>query len=153
MVASAVSMVFLPLAAALSDRIGRRPVYITGAVLLGFNAFLLFGLVNTGSAALLIVGFAISLALHALMYGPMGAFLAELFGANRRYTGASLGYQIASVLGGGLAPLIATSILAASGGAPHSFFVAVYMLGTCLLAAVAAFFARETHRRDLAVDS
>jgi hypothetical protein len=127
-------------------------VYITGAILLGFNAFLLFALVNSGSPALLIIGFAISLSLHALMYGPMGAFLAELFGTSRRYTGASLGYQIASVLGGGLAPLIATSILAASGGAPNSFYVAVYMLATCLLSALAAFYARETHRRDLALD-
>jgi MFS transporter, MHS family, shikimate and dehydroshikimate transport protein len=150
MIASVTSMICVPLAAALSDRIGRRPVYITGAVLLGLNSFLLFALVNSGSTGLFLVGFALAMGLHGLMYGPMGAFLAELFEANRRYTGASLGYQIASVAGGGLAPFAATSLLAAAGGAPHSLYVSLFMCGACLITAVAAYLARETHRGDLA---
>ncbi|WP_113699130.1 MFS transporter [Nonomuraea lactucae] len=149
MIASAMSLVCLPLFAALSDRVGRRPVYITGALLLGANSFLLFALVNTGSTPLFLVGYALALGVHALMYGPMGAFLAELFGTGTRYTGASLGYQVASVLGGGLAPLIAGSLLAAGGGAPHSLYVSVFMAGTCLVTAVAAYLTRETYRSDL----
>ncbi|TMR89116.1 MFS transporter [Nonomuraea basaltis] len=150
MAASVVSMVCLPLFAALSDRYGRRPVYITGAILLAINSFLLFQLINTGSVPLFLLGYVLSLAVHALMYGPMGAFVAELFGTNTRYTGASLGYQIASVFGGGLAPLIATSLLAAGGGAPHTIYVSVFMAVSCLITAVAAYLAHETNKVSLA---
>jgi metabolite-proton symporter len=144
MLASAASMVCVPLFAAFSDRIGRRPVYIAGALLLGANSFLLFYLVNTRSTGLFLLGYVLALSLHAIMYGPMGAFIAEMFGTERRYTGASLGYQIASVFGGGLAPLVATSLLAAGGGAPHALYVSIFMAGCCLITAVAAMLARES---------
>jgi hypothetical protein len=83
------------------------------------------------------------------MYGPMGAFLAELFTTGTRYTGASLGYQIAGAVGGGFGPLLSTSLLAAAGGAPNYRYVALFMLGVCLISAVAAFVARETNRAEL----
>ncbi|MEE1801067.1 MULTISPECIES: MFS transporter [unclassified Streptomyces] len=149
MVASAVSLVCLPLAAALSDRVGRRPVYLAGAVLLGLNSFLLFPLVNAQSTGLFLLGYGLALGLHSLMYGPMGAFLAELFGTGTRYTGASLGYQIASVAGGALAPIAATSLLAAGGGAPHAVYVSCFMAGACAVTAVAVLLTRETHQKDL----
>ncbi|MEU7855030.1 MFS transporter [Nonomuraea sp. NPDC049141] len=150
MIASVGSMLCLPLFAALSDRYGRRPIYITGAILLALTSFLLFQLINTGSVPLLVLGYVLALAVHAVMYGPMGAFMAELFGTKTRYTGASLGYQLASVLGGGLAPLIATSLLAAGGGAPHTIYVSVFMAGSCLITAVAAYLAHETNKVSLA---
>jgi MFS transporter, MHS family, shikimate and dehydroshikimate transport protein len=149
MLASAASMICLPLFAALSDRIGRRPVYTAGALLLGANSFLLFFLVNTRSTGLFLLGYVLALSIHAVMYGPMGAFIAEMFGTERRYTGASLGYQIASVLGGGLAPLVATSLLAAGGGAPHSLYVSIFMAACCLITALAAVLTRETARMAL----
>jgi len=148
-VASAASFVALPLFAALSDKIGRKPVYVTGALLLAANSFLLFHLVNTGSTALFILGFVIALVVHAMMYGPMGAFISELFGTRHRYTGASLGYQLASTFGGGLAPLAAAGLLEAAGGAPHTILVAVMMAGCCVITALAALVAGETARTDL----
>jgi MFS transporter, MHS family, shikimate and dehydroshikimate transport protein len=151
-VGSVASMIGVPLFAALSDRIGRRPVYITGALLLGLNAFLLFPLVNTGSPGLLLLAFALGMGTHAIMFGPMGALLSELFGTRTRYTGASVGYQVASVIGGGLAPLIAGSLLAAAGGAPNAIYISVFMAATCAVTAVAAWLARETYRSDLTAE-
>ncbi|QYN36962.1 MHS family MFS transporter [Pseudonocardia sp. DSM 110487] len=151
-VGSVASMIGVPLFAALSDRIGRRPVYLTGALLLGLNAFLLFPLVNTGSPGLLLLAFALGMGTHAIMFGPMGALLSELFGTRTRYTGASVGYQVASVIGGGLAPLIAGSLLAAAGGAPNAIYISVFMAATCAVTAVAAWLARETYRSDLTAE-
>ena len=148
-VGSVASMIGVPLFAALSDRIGRRPVYLAGALLLGLNAFLLFPLVNTGSPGLLLLAFALGMGTHAIMFGPMGALLSELFGTRTRYTGASVGYQVASVIGGGLAPLIAGSLLAAAGGAPNAIYISVFMAATCAVTAVAA---RETYRSDLTAE-
>ena len=151
-VGSVASMIGVPLFAALSDRIGRRPVYLAGALLLGLNAFLLFPLVNTGSPGLLLLAFALGMGTHAIMFGPMGALLSELFGTRTRYTGASVGYQVASVIGGGLAPLIAGSLLAAAGGAPNAIYISVFMAATCAVTAVAAWLARETYRSDLTAE-
>jgi MHS family shikimate/dehydroshikimate transporter-like MFS transporter len=152
-VGSVASMIGVPLFAALSDRIGRRPVYLAGALLLGLNAFLLFPLVNTGSPGLLLLAFALGMGTHAIMFGPMGALLSELFGTRTRYTGASVGYQVASVIGGGLAPLIAGSLLAAAGGAPNAIYISVFMAATCAVTAVAAWLARETYRSDLTAET
>ena len=84
---------------------------------------------------------------HSAMYGPQAAFFSELFGTNVRYTGASLGYQVASPLAGGLAPLIATQLLAVSDGDPS--LVAVYLILTGIITLVAVYFASETYRSDL----
>ena len=84
---------------------------------------------------------------HDLMYGPQGAFYAEMFGTRVRYSGASLGYQLASVLSGGFAPLIAAALLAANGGDPT--LVAVYMVVMGVITVTATAFARETFRDDI----
>jgi MFS transporter, MHS family, shikimate and dehydroshikimate transport protein len=81
---------------------------------------------------------------HDLMYGPQGAYFAELFGTRVRYSGASLGYQLASVFAGGFAPLIATALLAAGG----SSLVALYVVGMGLITVVATLLARETRGVD-----
>jgi MFS transporter, MHS family, shikimate and dehydroshikimate transport protein len=148
LIASGVSMISLPLFAALSDRYGRRPVYTAGALLLAINSFALFPLVNTGKGILLVLGYTLALVVHSMMYGPMGAFMAELFGTEIRYTGASVGYQVASVAGG-FGPLLATILLDANGGAPHALYVSCFMAGILALTAVASIASKETHRRDL----
>jgi hypothetical protein len=84
------------------------------------------------------------------MYGPQAAFISELFGTRVRYSGASLGYQLASVFAGGFAPLIATALLAAGGGSPT--LVALYMMGMGLISVVATLFATETFQKDVDAD-
>jgi hypothetical protein len=118
-------------------------------VLLAINAFVLFSLVNTGNAALYLLTIVTSGVIHSAMYGPMAAFMAEMFGTGTRYTGTSLGYQLASVIGGGFGPLIATSLLALGGGAPNTIYISTFIAASCLATVLAAYFVSETNRRDL----
>jgi MFS transporter, MHS family, shikimate and dehydroshikimate transport protein len=146
LIGSAIDLVLIPVYGALSDRVGRRPVYLFGAVMTGVLAFPLFWLLDTGSTPLVWLGLALSFAFgHAAMYGPQAAFFAELFGTHVRYTGASLGSQLASVLAGGLSPFIATALLARYG---RDALVA-YVIGLALVTVVAVLAAPETRRNDL----
>ncbi|MEU6643509.1 MFS transporter [Saccharomonospora sp. NPDC046836] len=129
--------------------LGRRPVYLAGAVLLAANSFLLFTLVNAQSSGLLILGFAISMGVHGMMYGPMGAFMAELFGPRTRYTGASIGYQIASIAGG-FGPMIGGVLLEAAGGPPHTLYLSLFMSTMLALTVLAVVIVKETNKTDLA---
>ncbi|KOU54056.1 hypothetical protein ADK54_02560 [Streptomyces sp. WM6378] len=145
-----VSLLTLPAYAALSDRIGRRPVSIAGALLLAANSFLLFPLVDSRSPALFVIAFVLSLSVfHAAMYGPMAALLAELFPTGTRYTGTSLGYQTAAVLGGSLAPLIATWLVHTGEGGRNTTGVAVFMAVTCAVSAWSVYRAGETRHHAL----
>ncbi|MDT3726888.1 hypothetical protein ROS62_19210 [Streptomyces sp. DSM 41972] len=83
------------------------------------------------------------------MYGPMAAFISEMFGTRARYTGASLGYQLATTLGAGLAPLVATSLLTAAGGGRNTGTVSLFLAVVCLVSAVAIALTRETHRAEI----
>src|SRR5262249_11800546 len=104
---------------ALSDRIGRRPVYMSGALFSALFAFPFFWLLDTQQPGFVWLAVVLGLGLgHGAMYGPQASFFAELFGTRVRYSGASLGYQLASVFAGGLSPLIATSLLQWAGGKP-----------------------------------
>jgi metabolite-proton symporter len=132
--------------AALSDRVGRRSVFLAGAVLSGIFAFGFFPLIGLKTLSAAIVALSIGEILLAMMYGPQAAFYAELFGTEMRYSGASLGYQLGSIFGGAFAPLIATSLLARTGSA---FAISVYMAGLCAVAAISVLLLTETHRRDL----
>jgi metabolite-proton symporter len=145
--ASALQLVSIPVFAALSDRVGRRPVYLAGALFVGLFAFPFFWLVDTGVPALIWMSLALGLTGVAAMYGPQAAFFSELFGTNVRYSGASLGAQLAAPFAGGLAPLIATALLGWSGGQPWP--VALYMIGMVLITFSSVFLAVETVGTDL----
>jgi MFS family permease len=150
LIASALQLFAIPAFAGLSDRLGRRPVYLAGAMFLGLFAFPFFWLVDSGVPALIWLALALGMAAIAAMYGPQAAFFAELFGTNVRYTGASLGSQLAAPLAGGLAPLIATALLSWSGGQPWP--IALYMIGMVLITFCSVFLARETAHKDLSSD-
>jgi MFS transporter, MHS family, shikimate and dehydroshikimate transport protein len=149
LIAAAIGLFSLPIWGWLSDRVGRRPVYLFGAVFSLLFAFPFFWLMNTESAVLIWLAIILSLVLgHDAMYGPQAAYFAELFGTRVRYSGASLGYQLASVLAGGLSPLIATALLAAYGFAA----VAWYLAGMALITIIAVISAAETYRGDIVED-
>jgi MFS transporter, MHS family, shikimate and dehydroshikimate transport protein len=147
-IAAAIGLVTIPLWGALSDRVGRKKLYMAGALVTLLWAFPLFGLIDTKSPVLIWLAIVIGVNLgHDLMYGPQGAYYAELFGTRVRYSGASLGYQLASVFAGGVAPLVATALLAAGGERP--WLVALYMTGMAIITIVATWFADETYKVQL----
>jgi MFS family permease len=131
--------------AALSDRVGRRPVYLGGAVFLLLFSFPLFWMVNTGVAPLIWLAMSIAIVALGAMYGPSGAFFSELFSTRVRYSGASLGYQLASAVAGGFAPVIAVALLSAYGYPA----VALYMIVMALITITAVYLATETYQRDI----
>ncbi len=149
LIGAAVHIVAIPAWGALSDRIGRRPVYLFGAVGVGVWAFAFFFLLDTRNFALTAVAVVVGLVLHGAMYGPQAAFLTELFGTTVRYSGVSIGYQLASILAGGLAPIIAVALLAAYGS---GYAIAVYVALSAVVTVVAVATYSETRHRDLAAD-
>ncbi|MEH2571743.1 MFS transporter [Bradyrhizobium sp. AZCC 1708] len=110
--AAVLSFVSIPLFGHLSDRIGRKNMYMIGAVVTGVFGFIYFAMLNTGSAAVIFLAIILSLIPHDMLYGPQAALIAESFTGRLRYSGSSLGYQLASVIAGGPAPLIATWLYA-----------------------------------------
>lgn len=145
--AAAVQLVAIPGFAILSDRVGRRPVYLCGAFFLAVFAFPFFWMIESGSEALLWLAIVLALAGHAAMFAPQAAFFSELFGTNVRYSGVSIGYQLASPFAGGLAPLIATALLQWSNNA--SWPVAVYLIITAVITLWSIFLAEETVDYDI----
>ena len=145
-IAAAIGLFTIPLFGALSDRVGRRPVYLFGAVFSLLFAFPFFWLLNTGVAPLIWLAVVLGVNLgHDSMYGPQAAYFSELFGTRVRYSGASLGYQLASVLAGGLSPLIAVALLASYGYTA----VAAYMAIMALITVVSVILASETFQEDI----
>jgi len=134
MIAAAVGLVGVPLFGHLSDLIGRRRMYGIGVVCTGLFAFPYFGLLNTREAALVLLAIVLSLVFHDMQYGPQAALIAESFGTNVRYSGAGLGYQLASVIAGGPAPLIAAAILKNTGS---STGIAWYIVGCAVISMIA----------------
>ncbi|GLW07816.1 MFS transporter [Microtetraspora sp. NBRC 13810] len=146
LIGSACQLVLIPVFGALSDRYGRRPIYLAGAVSAGVWVFVFFPLIDTGSTLLITLAAVVALLTHALMYGPQAAFIAELFSTRLRYSGASMGYQIAGVLGGALAPIIAVALLEATGSTTS---ISLYVLGCLALTVVGLAIAPETRDLDL----
>jgi MFS family permease len=145
LVAAACEVIAIPLWGALSDRLGRRPVYLFGASVTALFAYPMFWLLDSGSTRLVWLTLVICLVFgHAAMYGPQAAFLSELFGTRVRYSGASLGAQLASVIAGGLSPFIATALLPYGRAA-----LASYLIAMALVTIVAVFVASETRHQTI----
>ena len=141
LVAHAIHFVVIPQAGRLSDRFGRRPVYLAGAVLGALWAFFAFPMFDTLNPLIIIAAVSIGLCFHALMYAGQPAIMAEMFPTRMRYSGVSLGYQVTSIIAGSLAPIIATALLQEfSSWVP----VAVYVAIACAITAVAVITLRET---------
>ncbi len=150
LIASALHFAVIPAWGALSDRIGRRPVYLLGAAGVGAWAFPFFALVDSGRFGPLLLAVSVGRVFHGAMYAPQAAFFAEMFATRMRYSGASIGAQFSSVAAGAPAPLIATALLA-DYDSPTP--IALYVIAAALLTLVAVGVARETRSRDLvAVD-
>src|SRR2546429_164561 len=148
LVASACSLFTVPAWGAVSDRLGRRPVYLLGAVAGGLFAFPFFWLLETGRPALIWVALVLAVTLgHDAMYATQSSFFAELFPTRVRYSGASLASQLGSVFSGGLSPLIATALLARTGG--KSWPVSLYMVALVLITVVSVWLTRETHKQAI----
>jgi MFS family permease len=134
LVAAALGLVSIPLFGHLSDRIGRRRMYGIGIVCVAAFAFPYYGLLNTKSSGLILLAVVLSLVFHDMQYGPQAALIAESFGPATRYSGAGLGYQLASLIAGGPAPLIAAAIVDATNS---STWVSVYIIGCAVLSMIA----------------
>jgi metabolite-proton symporter len=146
MCASFVSFFTIPLFGHLSDRLGRRRIYLLGAVVTGIFGFVYFGLLDSGNAALIFLAIVLSLVPHDMMYGPQAALIAEAFTPRLRYSGASMGYQLASVIAGGPAPLIATALFARYGS---GYAVALYIFVCALISVVASLMLQDYTNKDI----
>jgi metabolite-proton symporter len=146
--AAAIELVAIPAYGALSDRIGRRPVYLFGAIVTGVFAFPYFWLLDSARPALLLPAVLPPLIFgHAAMYGPQASFFSELFGTKVRYSGASLGYQLASVIAGGLSPIVAIELLHRTHA---SWPIALLIAGMAAITILAVWLAAETAHHDIA---
>jgi MFS transporter, MHS family, shikimate and dehydroshikimate transport protein len=147
LIGAGIELFTIPLFGALTDRIGRRPVFMGGLVFCVIYIFPFFWLLNTAQPLLVVLSLVVALAIgHSAMYAPEASFFAELFDTRTRYSGASIGYQVAPIVGGGIAPAICTALLAWSG----SYWpIALYMIAMGLIGVVSVYFAPETYKRDL----
>src|SRR5262249_1138142 len=144
--AAALDIIALPAYGMLSDRVGRKPVYLFGAITTALFAFPYFWLIETANTGLMVLAVVVSFVVfHAAMYGPQASFFSELFGTRVRYSGASIGYQMASVIAGGLSPFIATSLLKRTGS---SWAIAVYIIIMATITLVSVLWASETAHHD-----
>jgi metabolite-proton symporter len=132
--ASVLSFISIPLFGHISDLIGRRKMYMIGAAATGVFGFIYFAMLNTGSEAIIFFAIILSLVPHDMLYGPQAALIAESFTGRLRYSGASLGYQLASIIAGGPAPLIATWLF----GTTHSSYPIAAYIALCAIITLAA---------------
>ncbi|MDV7240913.1 MULTISPECIES: MFS transporter [Rhodococcus] len=141
LIAHAVHFAVIPLVGRLSDSIGRRPVYMIGALTAGTWGFFAFPMMNSGHNAVILGAIVIGLVFHAFMYAGQPAIMAEMFPTRMRYSGVSLGYQVTSIVAGSLAPIIAASLL----NRYHSSVpIAIYLAIASLVTVVAVIVAKET---------
>jgi MFS family permease len=145
-VAGLVSFVTIPLAGALSDRFGRKRIYLIGSVATGIFGFIYFAMLNTMVPSWIFLGIILSFVPHDLMYGPQAALIAESFTPRLRYSGSSIGYQLASVIAGGPAPLIATALLAATGS---GYAIAGYIAFCAVVSIIATMMMPDHTGRDI----
>jgi MFS family permease len=144
-VGAALELFLIPTFGNLSDRLGRRRVYATGAILMGIVAFPFFLLLNTATFGFIILGTALIAIPHAMQYGPQASYIAEQFPTGLAYAGSGLGYQAASLIAGGPAPLLATWMLASFGWQA----IAVYIIACVVLTLIAVALLPDRSRADL----
>jgi metabolite-proton symporter len=149
LVASLVSFVSIPLAGHLSDRFGRKRVYIIGAIVTGIFGWLYFGMLDTLVPFWIFLAIVLSLIPHDIMYGPQAALIAESFTGRVRYTGASIGYQLASIIAGGPAPLIATALFASYGS---WVAISVYITICSVISVVSAAMLTDYTGKDISAE-
>ncbi|UUL76573.1 MHS family MFS transporter [Pseudarthrobacter sp. Fe7] len=145
--ASAISIVFVLLGGRLSDRFGRRPVMIAGLALFIAYLFPMFGMLGSGNVAMVFVAFTVALILHSSLYGPLAAFVSEQFGTTSRYTGAAVGYQLATLIGAGFTPGIIAGLYKDSG--QNILPVVVFLSVMALVSIVFIALTRESKNNDL----
>jgi metabolite-proton symporter len=149
LVGSVVSFITIPLSGHISDRIGRRKMYLIGAAVTGFFGFLYFGMLDTALPSAVFIAIVLSLIPHDMQYGPQAALIAESFTPRLRYSGASLGYQLASIIAGGPAPIIATALFAAY----HSgYAIAIYIAGCAVVSLVSAGLMPDYTGKDISTE-
>ena len=149
MVAACVSFITIPLSGHISDRIGRRRMYIIGVVVTGLFGFVYFGMVDTAIPLVVFIAIVLSLIPHDIQYGPQAALIAEAFTPRLRYSGASLGYQLASIIAGGPAPIIATALFAAY----HTgYAIAVFIAGCAVISLISAVFMPDYTGQDISME-
>jgi MFS transporter, MHS family, shikimate and dehydroshikimate transport protein len=140
---AAVELITIPLFGSLSDRVGRRVIYLLGCLAAISLSFPIFWAIGTGEPLLVVLAFVVGMSVgHGIMYGVQASFLSEMFPSNLRYTGASLGYQIAAPIGGGLIPLAAAAIVGLTHGA--TWPVSLLMIAIASITMIAVLAARET---------
>ena len=149
MAAAVVSFVTIPLSGHISDRIGRRRMYLIGVVAIGLFGFLYFGMVDTAIPSAVFIAIVLSLIPHDIQYGPQAALIAEFFTPRLRYSGSSLGYQLASVIAGGPAPIIATALFAHY---QTGYAIAIYIAACAVISLVAASFMPDYTGQDISAE-
>jgi MFS family permease len=144
--AAVLSFINIPLFGHLSDRFGRKRVYMLGAAVTGIYGFVYFALLDTKVAALVAVAIVLSLIPHDMMYGPQAALIAESFPGRLRYSGASLGYQLSSLIAGGPAPIIASSLVSKYRSATP---IAIFIFGCAILSLIATAMLKDNTNKDI----
>ncbi|MFK4834903.1 MFS transporter [Microbacterium sp. ZW T2_14] len=145
-IAHIVHMIVIPLIGGLTDRVGRKPVYIIGTIGAAAWGFVAFPMFDTRNPVIIVAAISLGLFIHAFMYAPQPAIMSEMFPTRMRYSGVSLGYQVTSIVAGSLAPIIATALLASTGSYVP---VAVYLAIAAAITLVAAVSLRETKGSSL----
>ena len=149
MVAACVSFVTIPLSGHISDRIGRKKMYLIGAAAVGLFGFPYFAMVDTAIPAMVFIAIVLSLIPHDMQYGPQAALIAEAFTPRLRYSGSSLGYQLASVIAGGPAPLIATALFAQY---QTGYAISIYIAACAVVSLASTAFMPDYTGRDISVE-
>ncbi|MFW8630401.1 MFS transporter [Vibrio natriegens] len=144
-IANTLHIFTIPLMAAISDRYGRRPVMLTGAVLGMILIWPMFELISHENPWMMLLGFIIgNPIIQAVMYGPMGAFISEKFTTRTRYTGLSLTYQLTSLIGAGFTPIIAQALLEQAGGGTNTHYIAMLFCVLCAVTGIGVYLSKET---------